>query len=227
MDAVRTEHLSVTYGDGKQIIQDLSLSVPAEKAVVLSGPSGCGKSTLCSAICGLLPEVIPGKAEGEILLFGESIRGKTVSEISRYVGMVFQNPDDQLICTTVIDEIAFGLENLCVEPDEIRRRVEEQLEYFRLTKLAMRSPSELSGGQKKLVTIASVLVMNPKLLILDEPMTGLDEAARGLVKESICRLKADGRSLLIVEHWLEQADYADLILSFEEAENWREAAPKC
>lgn len=209
IDAVKVKNLTVSYGSGQPTVQNVSFTVKKGTAVVITGPSGCGKSTICSALCGLIPEAIKGTVSGSIEIDGKDISGMSVAEISQIIGMVFQNPDDQLICSTVEDEIAFTLENMCVEPDEIRRRVDEQLKYFKIEKLALRDPSKMSGGQKKLVTIASVLISGPKIIILDEPMTGLDAPSRELVNDTIHMLKKSGHTLIIVEHWLETVDYAD------------------
>lgn len=207
--ALKVEDLTVAYADKPPTVKNVSFMVKQGTAVVLTGPSGCGKSTLCSALCGLIPEVIKGTVSGSIEVYGKSTAGKPVSELSQIIGMVFQNPDDQLICPTVEDEIAFAVENMCVEPDEIRRLVDEQLKYFKIEHLALRDPSRLSGGQKKLVTIASVLISGPEIIILDEPMTGLDAPSRQLVNETIHKLKESGRTLIVVEHWLDTVDYAD------------------
>lgn len=207
--ALKVEDLTVAYADKPPTVKNVSFTVKDGTAVVLTGPSGCGKSTLCSALCGLIPEVIKGTVSGSIEVYGKSTAGKPVSELSQIIGMVFQNPDDQLICSTVEDEIAFAVENMCVEPEEIRRLVDEQLKYFKIEHLALRDPSRLSGGQKKLVTIASVLISGPEIIILDEPMTGLDAPSRQLVNETIHKLKESGRTLIVVEHWLDTVDYAD------------------
>jgi len=124
-------------------------------------------------------------------------------------GMVFQDADSQLICTTVEDELAFGLENLCTPPVDIRRRVDELLDEFGMTNLRYTNPSDLSGGQKKLLTIAAVLTTDPPVLILDEPMSGLDSDGRELIRASIERQRGQGRAVLIVEHDLKSVDFAD------------------
>lgn len=115
---------------------------------------------------------------GSVTADGCAVSAAPLSESAQHIGMVFQNPDDMLVCSTVEDELAFGLENLCVPPAEIRARVDEYLARFSLGGLALRDPATLSGGQKKLVSIAAALIMGPKILILDEPMTGLDAPSR-------------------------------------------------
>lgn len=220
-DALIVKNLTVSYDSNKNILHNVSFSVGRGTTAVIKGSSGCGKSTLCSALCGLMPSVISADISGSIMLHGrdgecvETV-GMNPSGLCRLIGMVFQNPDDQIICTAVEDEIAFGLENMMVPPEEMRRRVDMQLDYFRIKHLAKEDPSRLSGGQKKLVTIASVLVMEPEVLILDEPMTGLDEPARRLVYDAIIRLRDDGRTLIVVEHWTDRADYADYFIDMQQ-----------
>jgi energy-coupling factor transport system ATP-binding protein len=211
MTALQVEGLTFAYEGGEPTLRDVSFSLPAGEAVVVAGRSGCGKSTLCRCLCG----VLPGPRDtyrGRIAVDGQEIAALPRDQAARRVGLVFQDPDDQLICTTVEDELAFGLENLCVPPEEIRRRVDQTLARFSLTELALRDPATLSGGQKKLVTIASVLLMGPGLLLLDEPMTGLDADSRALVRGAIDALLADGCAIVAVEHDLSLAGYADRIL---------------
>ncbi len=224
---VIVRNLSISYRPGKYTVRNMSFSIKKGSTVVISGSSGCGKSTLCNALCGLMPSVIKAEVSGSIIYRINDTAGININEASEaertsLVGMVFQNPDDQLICSTVEDEIAFGLENLCIPYEEMRHRVDEQLEYFNIKHLALRDPSKLSGGQKKIVTIASVLAMHPGVLILDEPMTGLDEPAREMVHEAILRLKNDSRTLIVVEHWIDNVDYADEFIDMQSINNIQE-----
>ncbi len=237
IDAVMVNDLSVAYRTGKYIIKNMSFSVKKGTTAVITGRSGCGKSTLCSALCGLMPSVIKADISGKVTykasvgvsdsMDGDDFMDIEISEANEsertgLVGMVFQNPDDQLICSTVEDEIAFGLENLCIPYENMRQRVDEQLKYFGIEHLAMNDPSRLSGGQKKIVTIASVLAMRPEVLILDEPMTGLDEPAREMVHDAILKLKSDGKTLIVVEHWIDNVDYADEFIDMQKINNIQE-----
>ena len=222
LDAVTVRDLSVAYRPGKYIIKNMSFSVKSGSTVVITGRSGCGKSTLCMALRGLIPSVVKAGISGSVTYSGTDIRTANEAERASLAGMVFQNPDDQLICSAVEDEIAFGLENLCIPYEEMRWRVDEQLRYFDIEHLALRDPSTLSGGQKKIVTIASVLAMRPEVLILDEPMTGLDEPARKMVREAVFKLKNDGRTLIVVEHWTDTVDYADEFIDIEKINNIQE-----
>ncbi len=221
-DAVTVRDLSVAYRSGKYIIKNMSFSVKKGSTVVITGRSGCGKSTLCSALCGLIPSVIKAEISGSVIYSKADIGTASEAERTGLAGIVFQNPDDQLICSTVEDEIAFGLENLCIPYEIMRQKINEQLKYFNIEHLALCDPSRLSGGQKKIVTIAAVLAMEPEVLILDEPMTGLDEPARDMVRKAIFKLKNDGRTLIVVEHWTDTVDYADEFIDMQKINNIQE-----
>ena len=216
MSMIEVKGLCFSYESGRKILDNVSFSVEKGEAVVLAGYSGAGKTTLSHCLCGIIPNAVKGDMSGSVTVDGCDIPALPLYECAKHIGLVFQNPDDQLICTAVEDELAFGLENLCVDPAEIRARVDEMLGLFRLKELAGRDPARLSGGQKKLVTIASVLIMGPKALILDEPMTGLDADSRALVFGAIDRLRESGCTIVAVEHDLSLAGYADRMLYLRE-----------
>lgn len=212
MSLIEVNNLSFSYDGTTRILDNISFSVNAGEALVLAGLSGCGKTTLCSCLCGIIPNSVSGDLRGTVTVDGQDISKQPLWKTAQKVGMVFQNPDDQLICSAVEDELAFGLENLCIEPSEIRSRVDAMLHLFHLEPMALSDPATLSGGQKKLVNIASVLIMGTKVMILDEPMTGLDKESREIVDQAILALKSKGITVLAVEHDLSLADYADRIL---------------
>lgn len=214
--AVRVEGLSYAYGGGAPVLRDMSFSVAAGETVVLTGASGCGKTTLCHCLTGLAPKAIGGTLHGSVSIFGDDIEPLGVPAVSARIGMVFQDPDNQLVTTTVEDELAFGPENLALEPREIRRRVDRELARFGIERLALRSPGGLSGGEKRLVAIAAVLTLDPPALILDEPFAHLDERGRERVCAAALDLLASGTTLLIVEHDLALVDFADRYLVIEQ-----------
>lgn len=216
MSILTVEDLRFSYDGERQILNGVSFTAEAGEALVLAGWSGCGKSTLCRCLCGVIPQSAEGVFSGSVTADGCAVSAAPLSESAQHIGMVFQNPDDMLVCSTVEDELAFGLENLCVPPAEIRARVDAMLARFSLTDLALRDPMTLSGGQKKLVSIAAALIMGPKILILDEPMTGLDAPSRDLVRTAVTELLQGGCTVVAVEHDLAMADYARRILYLRE-----------
>ena len=213
--AVRVNGLSYAYGVAGYVLHDVSFSVPAGETVVVTGSSGCGKTTLCHCLTGLAPKALGGAMTGTVSILGDDIEPLAVPAVSKRIGMVFQDPDNQLVMTTVEDELAFGPENLAVEPEEIRRRVDRELGRFGLERFALRSPGELSGGEKRLVALAAVLTLDPPVLILDEPFAHLDERGRDRVRAAVLDLSASGRTLLIVEHVLALVDFAGRYLVLE------------
>ncbi|MCL2695950.1 MAG: energy-coupling factor ABC transporter ATP-binding protein [Clostridiales bacterium] len=199
MSVIQVNNLSVAYGD-KPVLRGLSFAVESGEAVLIQGPSGCGKSTLLHAVCGLIPGSIPAEISGRVLLSGRDVRDLTVAERACEIGIVFQNPDTQLFCDTVEDEIAFGLENLCLPREVIGERIGEVLALTRLERLRFASPKELSGGQKQLVVLAAVLALDPKILLLDEALSQLDETGKAALTERLHDLRRKGRTLLMVDH---------------------------
>ena len=207
MDAVTVQNLSFSYSGGAEVLRDVSFTVSSGEIFVIAGLSGCGKTTLCHILSRVIPHSIPGKLSGRALIFGEE--PQSLAKAALHVGLVFQDSDFQLICTAAEDELGFGLENLCVPPDEIRARVDDMLDWLGLTEKRLMSPAALSGGQKKLLALGSVLILNPEVVILDEPMTGLDEHSRELVRVAIIKLRERGKTVIIIEHDLRLVDYAD------------------
>jgi len=197
--AIEVKDVCFSYGK-REILKNISLSVKEGEILVLTGESGCGKTTLCNILCGVIPASVKGKLTGQVRIMGEDIAGASLAQTAKRIGMVFQNADHQIICTTVEDELAFAQENLCVEPEKIRMEVDEMLARFRMEHLRLMNPARLSGGQKKLVTIASTLMLNPPILVLDEPMTGLDKPGRDMVFDTIEKLHEAGKTLVIIEH---------------------------
>ena len=212
MSIIEVRDLSLAYEDGPAVLDGISFTAEEGEALVFAGLSGSGKTTLCSCLCGILPRSEPVAFSGSVTVDGVDIPNAPLYECAQHIAMVFQNPDDQLVCSAVEDELAFGLENLCVPPDEIRRRVDAMMAEFGLSGMAESDPAKLSGGQKKLVTIASTLILGPKVIVLDEPMTGLDADSRELVLRAVERLKERGCTVVAVEHDLSLASYADRIL---------------
>ena len=216
MKAVEVKSLSVAY-DSLGIIKDFSFAVEAGEAVLLKGPSGCGKSTFLHALCGLIPGSIQAEVSGEVLIFGKNILALGIQERAREIGIVFQNPETQLFCGSVEDEIAFGLENLCIPRDTIGRRIEDMLSLTGLDQRRFTAPKDLSGGQKQLLVLASVLTLDPRILLLDEALSQLDSDSKETLKTWIQALKDEGRTLLMVDHDGELESIASRVVDLEAA----------
>ena len=165
---ITIKHLDFSYPDGHRVLQDINLEIKRGEIFGIIGPTGAGKSTLLQHLNGIL------KGEGEILVDSLKIDKKNEKKIRENVGIVFQNPDDQLFCPTVYEDIAFGLFNLGFTPGEIETKVTAILEKLDLTHLRDLSSHHLSFGEKKRVALATILVMNPRVIALDEPFANLD-----------------------------------------------------
>ncbi len=169
---VEIENWSVKYPDGTIAVDSLDLKLEAGEHLALIGANGAGKSSLILSLVGILP------ATGSATIDGIRLEKKNLSEIRRNVGVVFQNPDDQLFCSTIYDDIAFGPRNLGLDEDRVKQRVDDRLELLGITHLRDRTPLKLSGGEKRMCAMATVLAMKPSVMIFDEPTAFLDPKAR-------------------------------------------------
>lgn len=208
MRPLTIKDLDFSYED-RPILKGIDLCLDEGKIVSIVGLSGCGKSTLCYCICGIIPHIIEGHLSGSVNVFGEEVSSKRLADISTQVGIVFQNPDTQLFSPTVEDEIAFGPENLCLPRQKIAERIDESLEIAGLSDLRTRHPHNLSGGEKQLIAIASVIAMHPKILLFDESLSQVDMEGSERIKNVILELKGMGKSIVMVEHDLKNLDIAD------------------
>ena len=205
MSIVQANHLSFTYtGASKPSIEDISIGIAPGEFVVLTGPSGCGKTTICRCLNGLIPNFYSGDFAGELIVDGMSVKQHTTAELAPHVGMVFQNPENQLFSLSVERDVAFGPENLGLSREETRKRVDWALDVTGISRLKDKPPYELSGGQQQRAAIASVLAMQPKVMILDEPTSFLDPKSALEILEVISDLnKKLGITIILVEHRLD------------------------
>jgi len=191
------------------------------ETLILAGPSGSGKSTIAYAMNGIIPWRQKGFAKGEVKIFGKSIWDYEFSALSKIVGLVKQNPIEQLVTFTVRDEISFGLENLKYPKDEITSRIEKISKLMRISDILDRPIEQLSGGQKQLTILCSFLVMNPKILILDEPIAFLDQQSESLLLnrlKNLVKTKDIPLTLVIIEHRLSRVlDFADKIIVLDDS----------
>lgn len=219
MAVIKTRDLTYTYpGATKPSIKDVSITIESGEFVILTGPSGCGKTTLCRCFNGLIPHFYGGKLEGEIVVADRKVVDHSIYELARHVGFVFQNPENQLFALSVEKDVAFGLENLAVSRDDMRKRVDWALQMTGIEELSERPPHELSGGQQQRVAIASVLAMQPDVMILDEPTSFLDPVGAQKIFEVINELnKKLGITIILVEHRLDLASkYANHVIVMDE-----------
>ncbi len=217
--ALDFENFSFIYGDDnsqKPVVSNISFKLKEGEVLILAGSSGSGKSTLSFAMNGIIPWRQKGLVKGDVKIFGKSIWDYNFSELSKLVGLVKQNPNDQLITFNVKDEIAFGLENLRFPSELIEERVKRVSKLMGINHLLNRDIDQLSGGQKQLVILSSFLVMNPKILILDEPIAFLDQQSESLLLNRLKYLiesKEYPITLVIIEHRLSRVmDIADRLL---------------
>ena len=190
-------------------VNDFSLEVPEGQFLAVLGHNGCGKSTVAKLINGIL---VPNKGKVTVEGMDTSDEEKTV-DIRKTVGMVFQNPDNQIVATIVEDDVAFGPENLGVEPSEIRKAVDGALKAVGMYEFRKREPHRLSGGQKQRVAIAGVIAMNTKCIVMDEPTAMLDPQGRKEVMDTVMKLNKEfGITVILITHYMDEAVKADRVV---------------
>lgn len=198
-------------------LENIDLDIPTGQFLGVVGASGSGKSTLSYAITGFVPHFYRGKLSGQVEAAGINVPKSSLAELTQQIGLVFQNPFNQITGAryTVREEAAFGLENLGVPRDEISERVDKVLIQTNLSDLADRSPFTLSGGQQQRMAIASIVVMRPKVLVLDEPTSQLDPAGTRETFETLQKLTSEGNTtVILVSHKLEwMASFADRVIA--------------
>ena len=229
---IETKKLSFIYreedmesGEIKEekVLKDINIEIEKGSFTAVLGHNGSGKSTLAKHFNAIL---LP--SGGKVYVKGmDTADENNIFNIRQSAGMVFQNPDNQMVAALVEDEVAFAPENLGVEPKEIRRRVDECLEIVNMTKYAQSSPSKLSGGQKQRVAIASVLAMNPEILILDEPTAMLDPKGRSEVIKTIKMLNEEKDiTVVLITHYMDEAAQADRTVVIDDGEIVLDGTPK-
>jgi len=219
MVQLEIDRLTYRYpGADRPSLHDLSIQISTGEFVALIGANNSGKSTFCYAIAGVVPHFYHGTMEGRVVVDGVDHKQSTVSDIAKTVGLVLQMPANQIsgIRYTVFEEVAFGLENRGVPREEIRERVETVLASIGLWQFATRSPFHLSGGQQQRLALATVLAVDPAVLVLDEPTTFLDPQGARLVFDILRRLQQQGKTIIIAEQRLDLvAEYADRVLALD------------
>lgn len=210
---IEADNLSFAYeqeeGPAIPALKELNLKIPQGQFVAILGRNGSGKSTLAKHFNAIL---LP--SGGSVTVLGIPTKDEDkIYDIRQNVGMVFQNPDNQIVATIVEEDVAFALENLGVEPAEIRRRVDEALKTVNMYEYRRHAPHQLSGGQKQRVAIAGVIAMKPQCIVLDEPTAMLDPSGRKEVIETISRLnKEEGVTVILITHFMDEAVRADRVV---------------
>ena len=210
MKAIELKNVSFSYDGKSKILENLNYEVDFGEVSLLSGHSGEGKSTLMYIISGIIPNVNYGQLSGEVLINGESIKGKKLGDICRKVGVVLQNADEQIVQKIVEDEVAFACENLAFPPEKIQRQIDIVCNLLKLDKKA--KCRTLSGGQKQRLITASTLAMGQKIIILDEPLANLDKDGARLLMNTLRSLAKAGYCVVVIEHRLDMVlPYVDTV----------------
>lgn len=219
---IEVKNVSFKYeDDSKYVLKDVSLNIKSGEFVSILGHNGSGKSTLAKLMNGLF---IP--TDGQILIDGmDTKEDDNIFNIRSKAGVVFQNPDNQIVATIVEEDVAFGPENLGIEMPELRKRVDSALKSVGMYEYRKSAPHILSGGQKQRVAIAGILAMHPNYIILDEPTAMLDPGGREEVMNALIELNRQGKTIILITHFMEEAKLSDRIFLVEEGKLIKEGTP--
>lgn len=220
MEKIVVENLKYKYPlTDKLALNDISFKVEQGEFIGIIGKNSSGKSTLCQSLVGLIPHFYKGAYGGKVLVCNMEVLNSSISDIVKKVGIVFQNPFTQITGSklSVYEEISFGLENLGVPRSDMIQRIDYSLKLLDIYKYKDRSPFELSGGQMQRVAIASIISMNPDIIILDEPTSQLDPQGSEEVYKAIQKLSLEGKTVIMVDHKMEKiAQYASKVMLLSE-----------
>lgn len=219
---IRVDNVSFSYDDNR-VLNNISLSVQESEFVALLGHNGCGKSTMAK-----LFNVLLSPQSGTVTIDGITAETEDdIYEIRSRVGLVLQNPDNQLVATVVEEDVAFGPENLGVPPQEIRRRVDSALKAVDMYEYRSHAPHKLSGGQKQRVAIAGIIAMEPRCIVLDEPTAMLDPKGRQEVMDTIRHLnKSMGITIVLITHYMDEAVQADRVIVMDKGSILTQGTPR-
>ncbi|HHX24901.1 MAG TPA: ABC transporter ATP-binding protein [Thermoanaerobacterales bacterium] len=215
---IEVKNLSFSYDGKTPVLKNINFTVNKGETLAIMGLSGCGKSTLCQCICGIIPHIQSGFMQGDVFIQGENTRAFSLPKLATKVGMVFQDPDSQLFLPKIKSELAFGPENLCMNPERIRQVISQVSSLVGIEHLLFKNPNEISGGEKQIAVIAAVLCLNPEILILDEVSSQLDRDSSERIKEIILELKNNGKTIILTDHNLKRLDVANKVLAMKDGE---------
>ncbi|NLC11616.1 MAG: ABC transporter ATP-binding protein [Firmicutes bacterium] len=218
-EILKVEHLSYTYKANTQpTLKDISFKVGKGESLGIIGLNGSGKTTLSYCLCGIIPHYLKGVMEGNVFIDGKNTRQTPLYEMSSKIGIVLQDPNIQLLMPTVEDDIAFALENHNIPREEIKKTVYQVMELVGITALKHENPNNLSGGEKQLVALATVLALNPSIIVFDESLSMLDDLATNRIISLMERLKQSGTTLIIIDHTCKALGIYDKIFVLEKGE---------
>lgn len=208
MDAIKVSGLSFSYDGKKDVLSNVSFSIPKGCYTTIIGHNGSGKSTIAKLLIGLM-----SPQQGSIEILGQSLNEDSVYELRDHVGIVFQNPDNQFIGSTVADDIAFGLENHCVPQEQMQEIIEDVAERVGMLDFLNSEPTKLSGGQKQRVAIAGILAIEPEIIIFDESTSMLDPQGKASINEQIQKLHSEkDRTILSITHDMEEVAQSEYVI---------------
>lgn len=222
MSAVEVSHLSFSYDGQNDVIKDVSFEIPKGSYTTIVGHNGSGKSTIAKLLIGLL------KAKsGEIKILGNTLNEENVYSLRNHVGIVFQNPDNQFIGSTVADDIAFGLENHCVPQEQIQAIIEDVAARVNMSDFLDSEPTKLSGGQKQRVAIAGILAIAPDIIIFDESTSMLDPQGKASINEQIQKLHDERNiTILSITHDMEEVAQSEYVIVLKDGKVEMQGTPK-
>lgn len=229
MGIVEIRDLCYSYPNSKtQVLRGIDLTIEKGDFILLTGPSGCGKTTFCRCLNGLIPHFYHGELEGEVTIAGLSVRETPTAKLAQHVGLIFQNPDNQIFALTVEKDVAFGLENLGVEKREMLESIDWALKMTGISQLRHRGTHELSGGQKQRLAIASILAMKPEILVLDEPTSFLDPLGARRIFQVLETLNHEhSMTIILIEHRLDLAvQYVRRVIIFSDGQVMNDGSPE-
>ncbi len=223
---IEIKNVTYTYTEDELLhtaVKDISLNIKRGSFTVILGHNGSGKSTLAKMMNGLNKPT-----SGDVFVNGINTKDeKTELQVKKTVGMVFQNPDNQLIASIVEEDVAFGPENLGISPKEIRERVDNALKAVGMYEFRESTPHRLSGGQKQRIAIAGIIAMSPECLVLDEPTAMLDPKGRAEIISTLLKLnRENGITVVLITHYMEEAEYADRVIVMNDGEIIGDGTPK-
>lgn len=221
MSCIEIKNLTVDF-EKKRVLNNVSLNIDEGEFICILGKNGSGKSTLAKCINGLV-----SPTSGQVLVYSMDTKDeKKIIDIRKNVGMTFQNPDNQIVASIVEEDVSFGLENLGIESSEIRKRIDETMKGLDIYDLKDKLVSKLSGGQKQKVSIAGILAMKSKIIVLDEPTSMIDKLSRKDLLDLVKKLNEEGITIILISHHVEEIMYAKRVLVIDDGEIKIDDTPK-